>query len=155
DGFAISHKLRDGLSQVADYQLFREAIFWVDRTTLKEDPVMLSKTIEINGLAIFYREGGDPSRPKLVLLHGFPASSHQYRDLIPALTDHFHVVAPDYSGFGNSEMPAPSSFAYTFDNLAAVTEAFLQRVGFTRFGMYVQDYGGPVGFRVVGKHPEW
>src|SRR5262249_3113293 len=99
--------------------------------------------------------GGDPSRPKLVLLHGFPTSSHQYRDLIPALTDHFHVVAPDYPGFGNSEMPAPSSFAYTFDNLAAVTEAFLQKVGFTRFGMYVQDYGGPVGFRVVGKHPEW
>src|SRR5262245_39569642 len=128
----MSHKLRDGLSQIADYQLFREAIFPVHRNhPLRRNAVMLSKTIEINGLAIFYREGGDPSRPKLVLLHGFPASSHQYRDLIPALADHFHVVAPDYPGFGNSDMPDPSSFAYTFDNLAAVTEAFLQKVGFT------------------------
>jgi pimeloyl-ACP methyl ester carboxylesterase len=116
---------------------------------------MLSKTIEVNGLNVFYREGGDPSRPKLLLLHGFPASSHQYRNLIPALASHFHVVAPDYPGFGNSDMPAPSSFAYTFDSLAAVTEAFLQKIGFTRFGMYVQDYGGPVGFRIVGKHPDW
>ena len=92
---------------------------------------MLSKTIEINGLNIFYREGGDPSRPKLVLLHGFPASSHQYRNLIPALADHFHIVAPDYPGFGSSDMPIPTSFAYTFDNLAVVTEAFLQKIGFT------------------------
>ena len=116
---------------------------------------MFSKTIEISGLNIFYREAGDPSRPKLLLLHGFPASSHQYRNLIPALARDFHVVAPDYPGFGNSDMPAPSSFAYTFDNLATITEAFLQKIGFTRFGMYVQDYGGPVGLRVAGKHPEW
>jgi hypothetical protein len=79
--------------------------------THMEDLSCLSKTIEINGLNIFYREGGDPSRPKLVLLHGFPASSHQYRNLIPALADHFHIVAPDYPGFGSSDMPIPTSFA--------------------------------------------
>ena len=100
---------------------------------------MLSKTIEISGLNIFYREAGDPSRPKLLLLHGFPASSHQYRNLIPALARDFHIIAPDYPGFGNSDMPPSSSFAYTFDNLATVTEAFLRKIGFTRFGMYVQD----------------
>jgi pimeloyl-ACP methyl ester carboxylesterase len=116
---------------------------------------VFSKIVEINGLNIFYREGGEPSRPKLVLLHGFPASSHQYRNLLPALAGDFHVIAPDYPGFGNSDMPEASSFAYTFDNLAGITEAFLQKTGFTRFGMYVQDYGGPVGFRVVGKYPEW
>jgi pimeloyl-ACP methyl ester carboxylesterase len=116
---------------------------------------MLSKTIAIDGIDIFYREAGDPSLPKLLLLHGFPASSHQYRDLIPALAARFHVIAPDYPGFGNSAMPPADSFAYTFDHLADVVEAFLQKVGFTDFGMYVQDYGGPVGFRIVSRHPSW
>ncbi|HEX4478127.1 MAG TPA: alpha/beta hydrolase [Polyangiaceae bacterium] len=116
---------------------------------------MLSKTLVINGIDIFYREAGDPSLPKLLLLHGFPASSHQYRDLIPALASKFHVVAPDYPGFGNSGMPSPDGFAYTFDSLAEVIEAFVQKIGFTGFGMYAQDYGGPVGFRVVERHPEW
>ena len=116
---------------------------------------MQSKTIDVNGVNVFYREAGDASRPKLVLLHGFPASSHQYRNLIPALADRFHVVAPDYPGFGNSDMPSPAQFAYTFDHLAEVTEAFLRKIGFTRFGLYVQDYGGPVGFRIVDRHPEW
>jgi pimeloyl-ACP methyl ester carboxylesterase len=116
---------------------------------------MLSKTIDINGVSIFYREAGDPKSPKLVLLHGFPASSHQYRDLIPALAGKFHVIAPDYPGFGNSAMPAAESYAYTFDHTAEVVEAFLEKVGITRFGLYVQDYGGPVGFRIVERHPEW
>ena len=116
---------------------------------------MLSKTIEIDGIKIFYREGGDPSLPKLVLLHGFPASSHQYRNLIPALAHRFHVVAPDYPGFGNSAIPSPKTFSYTFDKIAEIVETFLRKIGFTHFGMYVQDYGGPVGFRIVGRHPEW
>ena len=116
---------------------------------------MLSKTIEIDGIRIFYREGGDPSLPKLVLLHGFPASSHQYRNLIPVLAERFHVVAPDYPGFGNSDIPSPKTFSYTFDKIAEIVETFLQKIGCTRFGMYVQDYGGPVGFRIVGRHPEW
>ena len=116
---------------------------------------MRYKTVEIDGISVFYRESGDPKSPKLVLLHGFPSSSHQYRNLMPALADRFHVLSPDYPGFGNSEMPDPAKFSYTFDNTASVIEKFLNKVGFARFGLYVQDYGGPVGFRIVGRHPEW
>ncbi len=112
------------------------------------------KTIKIDGLNIAYREAGDAASAKLVLLHGFPASSHQYRDLIPALADSFHVIAPDYPGFGNSEMPDPATFQYTFDKIADVTEDFLKATGFDHYGLYVQDYGGPVGFRIVTRHPE-
>jgi pimeloyl-ACP methyl ester carboxylesterase len=111
-------------------------------------------TEEVDGLKIAYREAGDPKAPKLVLLHGFPSSSHQYRNLIPALADRFHVISPDYPGFGNSDAPAPGEFAYTFDRLAEITEKFLRQKGFDRFGLYVQDYGGPVGFRIVTKAPE-
>ena len=116
---------------------------------------MLFKNVNIDGLNIFYREAGKETAPKLVLLHGFPASSHQYRNLMPALADRFHVIAPDYPGFGNSDMPDPAKFAYTFDKTSEIIESFLRKVGFTRFGLYVQDYGGPVGFRIVGRHPEW
>jgi len=116
---------------------------------------VLHKNVDIDGLSIFYRETGDASLPKLVLLHGFPASSHQYRDLMRVLSGHFHIVAPDYPGFGNSEMPSPKAYAYTFDHLAQTTEKFLQKIGFQRFGLYVQDYGGPVGFRILDRHPEW
>ena len=114
---------------------------------------MRFNTVTVEGLDIFYREAGNPSAPKLVLLHGFPASSHQYRNLIPALAERFHVIAPDYPGFGNSAMPDPREFAYTFDRLSEIIEAFLAKVGFTRFGLYVQDYGGPVGFRIVTRRP--
>jgi len=109
---------------------------------------------EVDGLNIAYREAGKPGNPKLVLLHGWPASSHQYRNLIPALADRFHVISPDYPGFGNSDAPDPKSFSYTFDKLAEITGKFLQQKGFRRFGMFVQDYGGPVGFRIVTKSPE-
>ncbi len=112
------------------------------------------KTIEVDGLNIAYREAGDPSHPKLVLLHGWPSSSHQYRDLIPALADRFHVICPDYPGFGDSDAPDPATFAYTFDKLADVVERFLQKKGFHRFGLFVQDYGGPVGFRIITRRPE-
>jgi pimeloyl-ACP methyl ester carboxylesterase len=111
-------------------------------------------TLNVEGLNIAYREAGDPANPKLVLLHGFPASSHQYRNLIPALADRFHVIAPDYPGFGNSDMPDPASFSYTFDRLSEITERFLKAKGFDRYGLFVQDYGGPVGFRIVTRHPE-
>ena len=116
---------------------------------------MLFKTIDVDGINIFYREAGEPNLPKVVLLHGFPSSSHQYRNLIPALADKFHVIAPDYPGFGNSDIPSPKSFSYTFDKIAEIIGAFLEKTGFTRFGLYVQDYGGPVGFRIVDRHPEW
>jgi pimeloyl-ACP methyl ester carboxylesterase len=110
--------------------------------------------INVDGLNIAYREAGDPSKPKLVLLHGFPASSHQYRDLIPALADRFHVIAPDYQGFGNSDAPDPAKYAYTFDGIALTMEKFLAAKGFDHYGLFVQDYGGPVGFRIAGRHPE-
>jgi pimeloyl-ACP methyl ester carboxylesterase len=124
----------------------------------KQDSVLSNTvrygTVEVDGLNIAYREAGDAAAPKLVLLHGFPASSHQYRNLIPALADRFHVIAPDYPGFGNSDMPDPASFSYTFDKLADVTEHFLEKKGFDRYGLFVQDYGGPVGFRVAMRNPQ-
>jgi pimeloyl-ACP methyl ester carboxylesterase len=111
-------------------------------------------TLAVDGLNIAYREAGDPSSPKLVLLHGWPSSSHQYRNLIPALADRFHVISPDYPGFGNSDTPDPATFPYTFDKLAEIVGHFLEAKGFNKFGLYVQDYGGPVGFRIVGQRPE-
>jgi pimeloyl-ACP methyl ester carboxylesterase len=109
---------------------------------------------KVDGLNIAYREAGNPASPKLVLLHGWPASSHQYRNLVPLLADRFHVISPDYPGFGNSDMPDPATYAYTFDNLSQVIEDFLKQKGFDHYGLFVQDYGGPVGFRIVGRHPE-
>jgi len=111
-------------------------------------------TLAVDGLNVAYREAGNPANPKLVLLHGFPASSHQYRDLIRALADRFHLIAPDYPGFGQSDVPDPATFAYTFDRLADVIERFLELKGFERYGLYVQDYGGPVGFRLVANNPD-
>lgn len=111
-------------------------------------------SVKVDGLNIAYREAGDPSNPKLVLLHGFPASSHQYRDLVRVLGDRFHVIAPDYPGFGNSDTPDPATYAYTFDNLAKAVDGFLAAKGFDHYGLFVQDYGGPVGFRVLARHPE-
>jgi pimeloyl-ACP methyl ester carboxylesterase len=116
---------------------------------------MLFKTISIDGLNIFCREAGGETAPKLVLLHGFPASSHQYRNLLPALAERFHIVGPDYPGFGNSDMPDPATFAYSFDKTSEVIESLLKKLGFTRFGLYVRDYGGPVGFRIVTRRPDW
>jgi pimeloyl-ACP methyl ester carboxylesterase len=112
-------------------------------------------TLEVEGLNIFYREAGKPGNPKLVLLHGFPASSHQYRNLIPALAGKFHAIAMDYPGFGNSDLPDPAKYPYTFDKTSEVVEAFLKRKGFTRSGMFMQDYGGPVGFRILSRNPDW
>jgi pimeloyl-ACP methyl ester carboxylesterase len=112
-------------------------------------------SIEVEGLNIFYREGGEPGYPKLVLLHGFPASSHQYRNLIPSLADKFQVIAMDYPGFGYSDIPDPAMYSYTFDKASEVVEAFLKKKGYTRFGLYMQDYGGPVGFRIIQRNPDW
>jgi pimeloyl-ACP methyl ester carboxylesterase len=111
-------------------------------------------SINVDGLNIAYREAGNPTNPKLVLLHGFPASSHQYRNLVPALADRFHVIAPDYQGFGNSDIPDPATYAYTFDALAQTMHKLLAAKGFGRYGMFVQDYGGPVGLRIASRHPE-
>jgi pimeloyl-ACP methyl ester carboxylesterase len=111
------------------------------------------RTAQVDGLSVFYREAGDPANPKLLLLGGFPASSHQFRNLIPALADRFHVLSPDYPGFGNTDMP--EDFEYTFDRLSEVVEGLLEETGFHPFGLYHQDYGGPIGNRIVGRHPDW
>jgi pimeloyl-ACP methyl ester carboxylesterase len=119
-----------------------------------ETTTVTYKTLVVDGLNIAYREAGKVGNPKLVLLHGFPSSSHQYRNLIPALADRFHVISPDYPGFGDSDAPDPAKFSYTFDKLAEVIGRFLEQKGFNRFGLYAQDYGGPVGFRIVTRKPE-
>jgi pimeloyl-ACP methyl ester carboxylesterase len=109
----------------------------------------------VRGLKMFYREAGSKTSPTIVLLHGYPSSSHMFRDLIPHLADKFHVIAPDYIGFGYSDAPDVSKFDYTFDNLAAHVEEFLFGVlGLKKFIIYVQDYGAPVGYRIASKHPD-
>jgi pimeloyl-ACP methyl ester carboxylesterase len=112
------------------------------------------KKASVRGVKHFYREAGQEGSPTVVLLHGFPSSSHMYRDLIPLLADRFHVIAPDYAGFGYSDMPAAREFAYTFDNLAAhVEELLLSHLGLKKFSIYVQDYGAPIGYRIASKNP--
>jgi pimeloyl-ACP methyl ester carboxylesterase len=114
------------------------------------------KTVRALGLDVFYREAGDPGSPKLLLLGGFPSSSHQFRNLLPALADQFHLVSFDYPGFGNTDMPDPSTWHYTFDHLAEVVEAAMRAIGFTGpMGFYMQDYGGPIGNRLTDQHPDW
>ena len=112
------------------------------------------KTVTIDGLDVFYREAGPSGAPVVLLLHGFPTSSHMFRNLIPALADQFRLVAPDYPGFGSSSMPTVHEFEYTFDNLARVIEKFTEQVALSRYTLYVQDYGAPVGFRLAAKHPQ-
>jgi len=112
-------------------------------------------TIKIEGLDIFYREAGDPKAPTLLLLHGFPTSSHMFRELIPALAHKYHVIAPDYPGYGHSSAPDTAVFSYTFDHLANVVESALEQMGCTNFTVFVQDYGAPVGLRIAARHPNW
>ncbi len=112
------------------------------------------RTMEIQGIDIAYREAGDSSRPTIVLLHGFPTSSHMFRELIPQLAERYHVIAPDYPGFGASEMPALNEFDYSFANFAKVVDGFLQKKGIGKYSLYMMDYGAPVGFRLFAKHPK-
>jgi pimeloyl-ACP methyl ester carboxylesterase len=108
----------------------------------------------VSGRRIFYREAGDAARPTIILLHGFPTSSHMYRDLIPLLADTFHVIAPDYVGFGQSDAPAATEFRYSFDNLTAHVSGLIDQLGLNFYILYMQDYGGPVGFRLFTQHPD-
>ena len=112
------------------------------------------RTVNVQGVEIFYREAGDPKAPTLLLLHGFPTSSHMFRDLIPLLADRYHLVAPDYPGFGYSARPKVSEFNYTFDHLADVMEGFVDALGLTRYSLYMQDFGGPVGLRLATRRPK-
>ncbi len=109
----------------------------------------------VRGHRLFYREAGSKNSPAIVLLHGFPSSSHMFRDLIPQLADKFHVIAPDYVGFGYSDAPSAQDFEYTFDNLAAHVEGLLfENLGLKQFSLYVQDYGAPIGYRIASGHPD-
>lgn len=112
------------------------------------------RTVEVEGLQIFYREAGDRSKPTLLLLHGFPTSSHMFRNLIPKLAENYHVVAPDYPGFGSSSAPAADQFEYTFDNLAEVVDQFTEKMELEQYSLYLMDYGAPIGFRLATAHPE-
>ena len=112
------------------------------------------KTIRVGDLDIFYREAGPEHAPVILLLHGFPTSSQMFRTLMPRLADRYRLVAPDYPGFGHSAMPSRDVFAYTFDHLAAVIDQFTEQLGLTRYALYVQDYGAPIGFRLASAHPE-
>ena len=117
-------------------------------------PKVAYRTVNIDGLDIFYREAGPKDAPTILLLHGFPTSSHMFRNLIPALADEFHLVAPDYPGFGHSSAPPVGQFDYTFDKLADVVEKFTEKIGLKKYTLYVQDYGAPVGYRLAVRHPE-
>ena len=112
------------------------------------------RTAAVNGRKVFYHEAGDPGSPTIVLLHGLPTSSQMFRELIPALADQFHLIAPDYIGFGHSDAPSGKDFEYTFDNLAAHVRGLLDQLGLTSYILYMQDYGGPVGFRLFAEKPE-
>ncbi|KAA0078894.1 alpha/beta hydrolase [Mycolicibacterium sp. P9-64] len=111
------------------------------------------RTATVNGLEVFYREAGDPRNPTLLLLHGFPTSSHMFRNLISALSDDYHLVAPDYIGFGNSAAPSTEQFDYSFDNLTAIVEGLIDQLGLEKFAIYIQDYGAPIGLRIASRTP--
>jgi len=114
----------------------------------------LHKTIEVNGLKIFYREAGPKNAPTLLLLHGYPTSSHMFRNLIENLSHRYHLLAPDYPGYGRSEQPPMADFAYTFDNMSMIVEGFLEALKVKKFSIYLMDYGAPIGYRIAAKYPE-
>lgn len=121
--------------------------------SMMKDKITRHHFAEIDGRRIFYREAGDPAAPAIILLHGFPTSSFMFRNLIPLLADRFHVIAPDYIGFGQSDAPAADAFDYTFDNLADHVAKLVEQIGLTSYVLYMQDYGGPIGFRLMARNP--
>lgn len=133
------------------------ALFSFSPFARAQDPTQSAvkyRTIQIDGLEIFYREAGNPENPTLLLLHGFPTSSHMFRNLMPALSDDYHVIAPDYPGYGFSSMPSVDEFEYSFDNVARIVEKFIDKKGLGKYSLYLMDYGAPVGFRIAAAHPE-
>jgi pimeloyl-ACP methyl ester carboxylesterase len=111
-------------------------------------------SLEIDRLNVFYREVGDPNKPVILLLHGFPTASHMFRELIPILEKNYHVIAPDFPGFGNTSSPDREDFQYTFDNITEIIASFIDRLGLTKYALYVFDYGAPIGFRLAMRRPE-
>jgi pimeloyl-ACP methyl ester carboxylesterase len=112
------------------------------------------RTVKIEGLDIFYREAGSRDASTILLLHGFPTSSHMFRNLMQVLSDRFHLVAPDYPGFGSSSMPGIEEYDYTFDNIADVMDTFTEKLDLNKYSLYMMDYGAPVGYRIAVRHPE-
>ena len=147
---------KKNMIKLTNFLLFL-AVLFVSGNTLahnKSDDVIFHRTVSIEGLDIYYREAGDKNKPTLILLHGFPTSSHMFRTLIPELADDYHVIAPDYPGYGNSSMPLVSEFEYTFDHMAAIVEQLITKLELEKYSLYVMDYGAPIGFRVAANHPE-
>lgn len=112
------------------------------------------RTVTVKNLEVFYREAGDKASPTIILMHGFPTDSHMFRNLIPVLARNFHVIAPDYPGYGRSSTPSIEAFEYSFDNLASVMEGFIEELKLDKYSLYVMDYGAPIGFRIAVKNPE-
>ena len=150
----LTRTMKNKLKSIAAGALLAAGLISPSHLLAAEASATTYHTVKVDGLSLFYREAGEPSRPTIVLLHGFPSSSHMYRNLIPKLAVQYHVIAPDYPGFGYSEQPAVTDFAYTFDHLAAVTDDLLNSLGLQKYSIYIQDYGSPVGFRLFVKHPE-
>lgn len=150
-----AHRTRGFLSDfLAINALFLTLGAFADaKDTSMKYPVVY-RTVQVDNLAIFYREAGPKDAPIILLLHGLPSSSRMFEPLFSRLADRYHMIAPDYPGFGHSEWPSPKMFDYTFDHLASVMEHFTEAVGVSRYTMYMQDYGAPVGFRMALSHPE-
>jgi pimeloyl-ACP methyl ester carboxylesterase len=125
----------------------------VTTETLAQSQV-LHKTVEVNGVEIFYRAAGKKDAPTILLLHGYPTSSHMFRNLMADLADDYHLLAPDYPGFGNSEQPPMKDFDYSFDNMAIIVEGFLEKMNVEKYSIYLMDYGAPIGYRIAAKYPE-
>ena len=131
------------------------SIVFIDSNVLAENLTGVTyKTAKIEDVEIFYREAGDRNNPTILLLHGFPTSSHMFRELMPALADEYHLIAPDYPGFGFSSMPTVDEFDYTFDNVARLIGKFIDQVGLDHYSVYLMDYGAPVGFRIAAANPD-
>ena len=126
----------------------------INLETMAQRNPTLNKTVEVNGVEIFYREAGSKDSPTVLLLHGYPTSSHMFRNLISDLSDSYHLLAPDYPGFGNSEQPSMDEFDYTFENMAVIIEGFLEKLDVKKYSIYLMDYGAPIGFRIAAKYPE-
>jgi len=118
-----------------------------------EQEIIHHRSIQVNNLNIFYREAGNPENPTILLLHGFPTSSQMFRNLIPRLADNYHLIAPDYPGFGQSSMPSRDEFNYSFANITDIIDDFTQELGLSKYALYMMDYGGPIGYRLAVKHP--
>ena len=124
------------------------------KSTNEEMTQITYKRIQVEECNVFYREAGSPEKPTILLLHGFPSSSHMFRELMPELAEEYHLVAPDFPGFGQTESPSREEFEYSFDHLAKIVDGFTEQIGLTKYAMYVFDYGAPIGYRLAMWHPE-